>query len=221
MKDLDIEEKPWCTLKNLNAEAVVAILRVLQQLEKLNTPDHVLHDRTETLPERLRAVPPVAVLCQVFAVVAEHQSSFVEVNGNLGFRSKEDLVGVYVDALLESDYIRNNNDMLRPIFSVVEVLPRIFHVRTESRFVLAASFVRFQEHYESPDPAFRSRAFALGELRNAYRTAGRRDSSKNGWSYYLDWPGFNVPGRVIDFCEDNMQPLRAVERALLDVIRSH
>mmetsp|Transcript_34812 Transcript_34812/g.75656 ORF Transcript_34812/g.75656 Transcript_34812/m.75656 type:complete len:422 (+) Transcript_34812:36-1301(+) len=214
----DRSSEPWCTLQNLNAEAVLTVVRALEQLQKLHVPEDVLQDSTETLPERLRAVPPVAVLCQLFAVVAEHRG-FVELNENLGFRTQVDLVGFYVDALFDSLQQEDLNPHL-PLFTVSEALPRVFHIRTQSRFVLAASFLRFQEHYESPDPEFRGRVFSLEQIRDKYRREGRSSSNK-GWSYYLDWPGFNLPGKVVDWCEENMQPLRTIESTLLSAVRAH
>ena len=54
---------------------------------------------------------------------------------------------------------------------------------------MAATFIRFQEHYESP--RFRGKIFSRTQYKNWYRT------EKNGhFSYYEDWTGFNIPSYV-------------------------
>ncbi len=80
------------------------------------------------------------------------------------------------------------------------------------RYLLAATFLRFQEHYESPE--FRGRAFTWEEFMDWYaRTNGK-------FSYLEDWAGFNVPDRVLrPFYRGDFDPLTVKERKLLEMFR--
>lgn len=44
-----------------------------------------------------------------------------------------------------------------------EVLPSVYSLHTDSRLLLGSTFLRFQEHYESPSPRFRHKVFGLEE----------------------------------------------------------
>jgi hypothetical protein len=62
----------------------------------------------------------------------------------------------------------------------------IFNTRRE----LAQTFLRFQEHYESPK--FKGKIFSLSEFKEWYR------KQHNGlFTYYSDWDGFNIPSTVL------------------------
>jgi hypothetical protein len=73
---------------------------------------------------------------------------------------------------------------------------------------LALSFLRFQEHYESP--RFRGQAFSLDEFKAWY-------AAENGsFSYVDDWSGFNIPSSMFDpFKRDDFDPLSDREKALM------
>lgn len=92
-----------------------------------------------------------------------------------------------------------------------EVLERVFLVEAEARHELAATFLRFQEHYESP--RFRRRVFSLEEFVDwSVRAHG-------AFTYYDDWSGFNVPSWVFEpFREGRFDPLLDGERRLLELL---
>lgn len=91
-----------------------------------------------------------------------------------------------------------------------EVLERVFLVEAAEQRELAATFLRFQEHYESP--RFRRRVFTRQEFVDwSVRTRG-------AFTYYDDWSGFNLPSWVLEpFREGRFDPLQARERRLLEL----
>ncbi len=94
--------------------------------------------------------------------------------------------------------------------SAEEVVPGVIHLRFPTQTLLASTFVRFQEHYESPK--YRNTVFSLAEFKDWYRTT--KDHGR--FSYYADWDGFNIPSRVLRrFMKGDFDPLSAKERALL------
>jgi len=93
-----------------------------------------------------------------------------------------------------------------------EVLERVFLVECEERRELAATFLRFQEHYESP--RFRGRVFTREQFVAWH--AGERGA----FTYYDDWSGFNVPSWVLEpFRSGLFDPLEPRERRLLELFR--
>jgi hypothetical protein len=61
----------------------------------------------------------------------------------------------------------------------------IYLVRFATQYELSSTFLRFQEHYESP--RFHGRVFSLEEYMDWYATR------YGNFTYYQDWAGFNVP----------------------------
>jgi hypothetical protein len=79
--------------------------------------------------------------------------------------------------------------------------------------LLAYTFLRFQEHYESPK--FRGKVFSLEEFMDWYA------ADRGSFSYLEDWTGFNIPSRVLKpFYEGKFDPLSRKEQALLDRFES-
>jgi hypothetical protein len=88
------------------------------------------------------------------------------------------------------------------------VADRVFLVRFDTQYALASTFLRFQEHYESPK--FRNRVFSLETFMDWY--AARHGA----FTYYEDWAGFNVPSTTFDaFRAGRFDPLLEKERRLL------
>jgi hypothetical protein len=88
------------------------------------------------------------------------------------------------------------------------VADRVFLVRFDTQYALASTFLRFQEHYESP--RFRNRVFSLEQFMDWY--AARHGA----FTYYQDWAGFNVPSSTFDaFRAGRFNPLLEKERRLL------
>lgn len=93
-----------------------------------------------------------------------------------------------------------------------EVLERVFLVESPDRRELARTFLRFQEHYESP--RFRGRVFTREQFEAWH--AGERGA----FTYYDDWSGFNVPSWALEpFFAGLFDPLDARERRLLELFR--
>lgn len=100
-----------------------------------------------------------------------------------------------------------------PDASVEAITPRIVHLNFKDHYQLATTFLRFQEHYESPK--FRGKVFSHEEYMDWYAaTHGGK------FSYVEDWEGFNIPSRVLRrFYKGDFDPLWNKERAFLDLFR--
>lgn len=83
-------------------------------------------------------------------------------------------------------------------------------VSADSNRELARSFLRFQEHYESPNDDFRGKVFTIGQYRSWYE-------KQYGWfSYETDWTGFNIHSYVLDpFKAGLFDPLLPEEKNLV------
>jgi len=75
---------------------------------------------------------------------------------------------------------------------------------------MAKTFLRFQEHYESPE--FKGKVFTVDEFKAWYTPYMK----KKRFTYYSDWEGFNVPSYIFKtFLNGNFDPLSDREKALL------
>ena len=89
-----------------------------------------------------------------------------------------------------------------------KVADGIYLLRFETQYELTATFLRVQEHYESPQ--FHGRIFTLEQYMDWY-------VAENGvFSYFQDWSGFNVPSTAFQpFYEGKFDPLTRKEKRLL------
>lgn len=72
-----------------------------------------------------------------------------------------------------------------------EVAPAVFLAEFKAQYLLAATFMRLQEYYESPLRGFRGHHFTHERYMDAY-------AAKYGnFTYTVDWEGFNVPGNIV------------------------
>ncbi len=79
---------------------------------------------------------------------------------------------------------------------------------------LSNAFMRFQEHYESPNEDFQNKIFTVGQLRSWYSITYGADT------YHHDWTGFNFPSRILlPFKQGLFDPLTPEEIRLLDLFR--
>lgn len=85
----------------------------------------------------------------------------------------------------------------------------IYHVDVKDPWTLAMTFLRMQEHYESPK--FRGQAFTLESYMDWYAHAR---PAKGAFTYPKDWTGFNVPSRAVSFVYAKMKPWTMWERQL-------
>ena len=85
-------------------------------------------------------------------------------------------------------------------------------IQTDSNESLAYTFLRFQEHYESPK--FKDQIFTIGQLKRWYSETYGADT------YTKDWVGFNFPSYVLKpFREGLFDPLTKEEQDLLDLFK--
>lgn len=88
----------------------------------------------------------------------------------------------------------------------------VFLLRFATQYLLASSFLRIQEHYESS--RFRNRVFTLEDYMDWYA------AEFGAFTYYEDWSGFNVPSSAFAaFYAGRFDPLLRKERRLLDLFR--
>lgn len=89
----------------------------------------------------------------------------------------------------------------------------IYLVTFTSQYLAAATFMRFQEFYESPSRRFRGQPFGTEEFMDWYA------KQRGEFSFFDDWAGFNIPSWVMKpFRKGKFDPLSRKERALLDVV---
>lgn len=85
-------------------------------------------------------------------------------------------------------------------------------VKAPTNELLAKTFMRFQEHYESPK--FKDQIFTIGQLKAWYSITYGADT------YCSDWIGFNFPSSVLKPFRDGLfDPLIDEEKELLDLFR--
>jgi hypothetical protein len=90
--------------------------------------------------------------------------------------------------------------------------PHIFLLEFPTQLELASTFLRFQEHYESPK--FRGEIFTLEEYKDWYTEL------HGEFSYYTDWSGFNIPSYVLEpFFEGEFDPLSEEEKQFLEIFK--
>jgi len=94
------------------------------------------------------------------------------------------------------------------------IAPHIYHVRFPTVRELASTFLRFQEHYESPE--FGGQVFTLKAYRDWYR------KKYGSFTYLTDWNGFNIPSWVLfSFYLGRFKRVTKQEKALLELFRKH
>jgi hypothetical protein len=88
----------------------------------------------------------------------------------------------------------------------------IYLLRFKTQYEITSTFLRVQEHYESPK--FHGRVFTLEQYMDWYA------SKKGNFTYYQDWSGFNVPSTAFQpFYEGKFDPLSEKEKQLLRLFK--
>ena len=96
-----------------------------------------------------------------------------------------------------------------------EVVPNVFLVEFKTSQEAARTFLRFQEHYESPK--FKNKIFTLEEYKSWYEK-----KTKRNFSYYDDWSGFNIPSWILmPFYQGRFKNLSEAEIELMDLFRNN
>jgi len=89
----------------------------------------------------------------------------------------------------------------------------IYLVHFRKQNDMARTFLRFQEHYESPK--FMDKVFTHKEFKQWYTKL------KGKFTYYQEWDGFNIPSRVLKrFYQGHFDPLSKNEKMILKLFRN-
>lgn len=88
--------------------------------------------------------------------------------------------------------------MINVKYKIKEVKPNVFAVIVKDSYDRAMLFCRVQEFYESPNKKFRGKDFSIWDYMKWYSTEYGR-----GFSYGVDWSGFNIPYDVLEKCIDS------------------
>ncbi|MEK6853175.1 MAG: ABC transporter ATP-binding protein [Nanoarchaeota archaeon] len=97
-----------------------------------------------------------------------------------------------------------------------EIISGVYHLNFPTQQVLASTFLRFQEHYESPQ--FRDKIFSLDEFRKWYIANSENGKKTGKFTYYEDWTGFNIPSYVLaPFYQGLFDPLSEPEKSFLKI----
>lgn len=98
------------------------------------------------------------------------------------------------------------------------ITPNIFLIIFDNQVELASTFLRFQEHYESPE--FKGKVFTLDEFKKWYTKTSPKGKETGEFTYYTDWHGFNIPSYILKpFYQGKFDPLTNNEQRLLSLFR--
>lgn len=96
----------------------------------------------------------------------------------------------------------------------INITNKIFLLEFDSSVEAAKTFLRFQEHYESPE--FKGKIFSLKDYIKWYKT----QTEDGKFTYYYDWSGFNIPSYVFEpFLDGRFKNLSKREKALLEIFK--
>lgn len=99
--------------------------------------------------------------------------------------------------------------------NLTEILTDVYHLHFPTQRKLASTFLRFQEHYESPQ--FKGKIFSLDEFKRWYIANSENGRKTGRFTYHQDWTGFNVPSYVLEpFYQGLFDPLSKQEESFLD-----
>lgn len=99
---------------------------------------------------------------------------------------------------MDTNTIQRSHHHQANMFSLIKYAPRVYHLQFTKRFDLCATFMRYQEFYESANPRFVNSSFTLAEFERwyTYNTGG------DEFTYHSDWSGFNMPLNIIKCVHD-------------------
>lgn len=99
------------------------------------------------------------------------------------------------------------------------LLDKIHLLSFETQQELASTFLRFQEHYESP--YFKDKIFTLEEFTEWYVNNSQKGIETGEFTYCSDWNGFNIPSRILEpFYMGKFDPLSDAEKSFLDIFKN-
>lgn len=98
------------------------------------------------------------------------------------------------------------------ISKIGKINDQIIHLVFKNTETMARVLCRIQEHYESPEYA--GKVFTLGQFRKWY------SEKTGGWTYHLDWSGFNFPSSALTaFFDGSFDPLSAEEQEVINLLK--
>jgi hypothetical protein len=96
--------------------------------------------------------------------------------------------------------LAQNPNSTKPTYKIEKVKDFIYCVQMPDRYDRAMTFCRAQEFYESPNDNFRGKPFSIWEYIKWYSL-----ENKKGFSYGMDWSGFNIPLKEICRCYELLE----------------
>jgi len=127
------------------------------------------------------------------------------------FKSREECLSEYWDAV--TAVLGTTVEEYAQGMSCRELSPGIFHIEFAHQLLMASTMLRIQERYECPCADFRGKHFSLA----TYKAWERGNDPARGFTYYDRWPGFNVPGGVVQAAlrEEDLLPREQALKAVL------
>lgn len=96
---------------------------------------------------------------------------------------------------------------------------KIYLLIFETQKELTSTFLRFQEHYESPK--FRGKFFSLNEFKKWYIKNSPNGVKTGKFTYCSDWNGFNIPSYILKpFYKNKFNPLSQAEKKILQIFKN-
>lgn len=98
-------------------------------------------------------------------------------------------------------------------YKIKEVKPHIFAVIVKDSYDRAMLFCRAQEYYESPNKKFRGKDFSIWDYMKWYST-----EQSHGFSYGVDWSGFNIPFEVMWECYNKCEMETPYDEVMWEIL---
>ena len=184
------------TVAEVKAALPPAMLRVLEGFSKPSLPP-ICDERGIPILDAIEVFLEAAVEKDLLLNLPSHNSTLGSV-----------LCSAY-------DFIRLEVPLTKAdLYSVLwsrKLMDGVILVESRSQIALASAFLRPQEHYECPSESIRGKAFLPSDYAEWFEK-----SSGVGFDYYVRWPAFNLPGKVVDALrEGQLGPLLPQEESLI------
>ena len=149
--------------------------------------------------------PEISDTVKYLNLVSDYWLEVATPSGVNPYEILADLIERRVGALSQAEF--------RRAIVAREVTPEILHLEFPNEALLAHTMLRFEEYYESP--RFHSSVFSRDDFKAWYRGTQPHGS----FSYYFDWPGFQVPIRCFEPFRNGAFPdITLGEGVVLDIV---
>lgn len=98
-------------------------------------------------------------------------------------------------------------------YKIKEVKPNVFAVIVKDSYDRAMLFCRAQEYYESPNKKVRGKDFSIWDYMKWYSKEYGR-----GFSYGVDWSGFNIPFDIIWKCYNECEMETPYDETMWEIL---